>query len=70
MPTPHEVASQMEQRIQFKTHGRVRRVYVEIDDQAVVLHGKAATYYAKQLAQHAAFEMFPGRALVNAIEVG
>jgi hypothetical protein len=69
MPTPSELAGYIEQRIQCRTHGRVRRVSVEFDDQRAVLRGDAVTYYAKQLAQHAASEMLEGRVLVNAIEV-
>ena len=39
-------------------------------DQLVVLHGRTKTYYAKQLAQHAALELLGNHVLVNAIEVG
>ena len=35
----------------------------------LVLHGRAATYYAKQLAQHAAAEAAGLPVCVNAIEV-
>jgi hypothetical protein len=54
----------------FKTHGRVHRLIVELCDQLVVLHGRTKTYYAKQLAQHAALELLGNRVLVNSIEVG
>ena len=69
MPTPYEMVRQIEQRIQCRTHGRVRRVSVELGDQQVVLHGDAPTYYSKQLAQHAVSEIVGGRHVVNAIEV-
>ena len=69
MPTPQELSRSIEQRIQFRTHGRVHRLIVELCDQLVVLHGKTKTYYSKQLAQHAALELMGGRSLVNAIEV-
>jgi hypothetical protein len=42
---------------------------VELGEQRVVLHGDAATYYSKQLAQHAVSEIVGGRVVVNAIEV-
>ena len=59
----------IEQRVQFKTYGRVRRLAIELGDRSVVLHGKTKTYYFKQLAQHAALEILGDRHLVNAIEV-
>ena len=70
MPTPQELVRSIEQRVLFRTHGRVHRLIVELCDQLVVLHGNTKTYYAKQLAQHAALELLGNRALVNAIEVG
>jgi hypothetical protein len=69
MPTPYELASQLERRIQCRTHGRVRRVSVELGEEQVVLHGDAATYYLKQLAQQAVSEILNGREIVNAIDV-
>ena len=70
MPTPQELVRSIEQRVLFKTNGRVHRLFVELRDQQVVLHGKSKTYYAKQLAQHAALEWLGDRELVNSIEVG
>jgi hypothetical protein len=69
MPTPRELASHIAQRITCRTHGRVRHVSVELEGQQVILHGDAATYYAKRAALDAASEMITGRILINAIEV-
>jgi BON domain len=69
MPTPRELAQQIAQRIVCRTHGRVRHVSVQLDGERIVLHGDATTYYAKQLARHAALEILNGRTLINAIEV-
>jgi hypothetical protein len=57
------------QRIVCRTHGRVRRVTVHLDGDQIILHGDAATYYAKRAAFDAASEMITGRVLINAIEV-
>ncbi len=48
---------------------RIRELRVELDDGGLVLHGWAATYYAKQLAQHAAAEAAGLPVHTNAIEV-
>jgi len=69
MPTPRDLVHRIEQRVLCRTHGRVRRVAVQVDEQRVVLYGDSATYYAKQLAQQAVSEIVAGRVLVNAIQV-
>jgi hypothetical protein len=48
---------------------QVRHLRVELEDGGLVLHGWAATYYAKQLAQHAAAEVAGLPVHTNAIEV-
>jgi hypothetical protein len=48
---------------------QVRHLRVELEDGGLVLHGCAATYYAKQLAQHAAAEVVGMPVHTNAIEV-
>lgn len=49
---------------------RIRHLRVELEGGGLVLHGQAATYYAKQLAQHAAAEAAGLPVCTNAIEVG
>ncbi len=48
---------------------RIHDLRVEVDRGGLVLHGWAATYYAKQLAQHAAAEAAGLPVHANAIEV-
>jgi hypothetical protein len=48
---------------------RIRDLRVELESGGLVLHGWAATYCAKQLAQHAAAEAAGLPVHTNAIEV-
>ncbi len=59
---------ELEAHLQSRLSGRVWELKLEWRDGGVVLHGQAHTYYAKQLAQHAAMEArLPIR--VNEIDV-
>jgi hypothetical protein len=49
---------------------RIRHLRVDLADGGLVLNGWADTYYAKQLAQHAAAEATGLPVHTNAIEVG
>jgi hypothetical protein len=64
-------AVQLEAHIQRRLLGRVRlrRLRVLVQKQGLVLQGCAPTYYAKQLAQHAAMEVSGLPILANEIEV-
>lgn len=58
------------QRIETRLPGRVRNLSVRIQADVVVLEGSCATYYTKQLAQHAALGiMEENEHLENAIVV-
>ena len=48
---------------------RIRDLRVELEGGGLILHGWAATYYAKQLAQHAAAEAAGLPVRTNAINV-
>ena len=48
---------------------RIRDLRIDLAEGGLVLHGWAATYYAKQLAQHAAAEAAGLPVRTNAIEV-
>ena len=48
---------------------QIRHLRVELEDGGLILHGCADTYYAKQLAQHAATEVVGLPVHHNAIEV-
>ena len=65
----HDLTSTIKHRIHSRTHGRVWNLHVEFNGQAVVLRGRTATYYTKQLAQHGALEILSGQPVVNDIEV-
>lgn len=64
-------ADQLEALIQRHLLGRVRlrRFRVLVQEQGLVLQGRAPTYYAKQIAQHAAMEVSGLPILANEIEV-
>ena len=64
-------ADQLEALIQqhLLSRIRVRRLRVVVREQGLVLQGCVPTYYAKQLAQHAAMEVSGLPILANEIEV-
>lgn len=55
--------------VQERSHGRVRKLHVELDGRLVVLRGETASYHAKQLAQSGALAVIDDRQLVNEIVV-
>jgi hypothetical protein len=57
------------QRIESRLPGRVRNLAVRIKADTIVLEGQCATYYTKQLAQHAALGILEDEHLENAIIV-
>lgn len=57
------------QRIETRLAGRVRDLAVRVRGETIVLEGSCATYYTKQLAQHAALGALDGEPLENAITV-
>jgi hypothetical protein len=63
------LAAAILQRIEARLPGRVRNLAVHVTDDTVVLEGKCATYYTKQLAQHAALGVLEDEHLENAIVV-
>ncbi len=59
----------IQQRIESRLIGRVRNLLVRVFDGVVILEGNCATYYTKQLAQHAAMGIIDDEHLENAIVV-
>lgn len=55
--------------VREQTFGGVRDLEVRISAAGVVLRGRCASFYCKQLAQHAAIRLAGPRPLVNEIEV-
>lgn len=68
-PDGDELAQIIESRIRERLSARVRDLKVEVDGGWVVLHGRCATYYTKQLAQHAALGVLEDEHLDNQIVV-
>lgn len=64
-----QLAIAIRQRIESRLAGRVRELAVRIRGEAIVLEGRCATYYTKQLAQHAALGVLDGEPFENAIVV-
>jgi osmotically-inducible protein OsmY len=59
----------IQQRIESRLQGRVRNLRVRASGDLVILDGQCATYYTKQLAQHAAMGVLEDEQLENAIVV-
>jgi hypothetical protein len=57
------------ERIQSRLNGRLHDLVVRLEGNTVVLEGQCATYYTKQLAQHAALGALEDEQLRNAIVV-
>ena len=61
--------SAIQQRIESRLGGRVRSLNVRVFEGIVILEGECATFYTKQLAQHAAMGILEDEHLENAIVV-
>ncbi len=64
------VAMRIKRAVRRQTAGGVLDLEVRIDADAIRLHGRCASFYHKQLAQHAAMRLADGAAVINEIEVG
>jgi hypothetical protein len=62
-------ATQLEAHIQCRLGGHIRDFRLVVVDKGLILRGRARTYYAKQLAQHAVMEATELLILANEIEV-
>jgi len=63
------LADRVERTVRCRTGGRIRDLRVQLFGEDVVLSGVTSTYYAKQLATHAALDELGGGQLTNSIEV-
>jgi hypothetical protein len=61
--------NELERQIHSRTGRRIRNLDIELQPERVVLRGRAATYYLKQLAQHGVRDVLPQVRLENAIVV-
>ena len=64
-----KLAAAIIQRIESRLPGRIRKLGVHVVGDTVMLSGECATYYTKQLAQHAAMGILEDEHLENAIVV-
>jgi hypothetical protein len=63
------LVDRVERTVRCRTGGRIRDLRVQLFGEDVVLSGVTSTYYAKQLATHAALDELSGGQLTNSIEV-
>ncbi|MEX2170368.1 MAG: hypothetical protein WD851_13725 [Pirellulales bacterium] len=63
------LAHRIRERIHLRLRGRIHDLVVQVDAKQVTLNGRCATYYSKQLAQHAALGVLEDEHLENAIVV-
>ena len=65
-----DLATCVERVVRSRTSGAIRDLHVSLTDEGnVVLSGRTTTYYAKQLASHAAMNAAQDVAVSNEIEV-
>ncbi|MFN0050912.1 MAG: hypothetical protein ACKV0T_01900 [Planctomycetales bacterium] len=60
---------EVERLVRLRTGGLIRELRIEGHSGEIVLHGRAISYYAKQLATHAALDACEHVTLTNDIEV-
>jgi hypothetical protein len=68
MYTP-QLQNELERQIHVRTGRRIRGLSIELRPEEVILHGRASSYYAKQLAQHGVRDLLPQVRLENQIVV-
>jgi hypothetical protein len=64
-----QLQGQLERQVQNRTGRRIRDLAIRLDRERIILHGRASSYYLKQLAQHGVRDILPQACLENAIEV-
>lgn len=58
---------ELTRRIDTLTFRQVRDLNIAQNADRVILHGRAKSYYVKQLATHAVLDLMPGIAVENSI---
>ena len=69
-PNFPQLKKELESHVLARTGSRLRNLHIQLYPERVILHGQAATFYVKQLAQHGIRDVLPNVRLENAIEVG
>jgi hypothetical protein len=67
--TPIPELERLEAQVRIRLGGRVVNLRLLVREKGLVLKGRARTYYAKQLAQHAVMQIAEYRIHANEIEV-
>ncbi len=67
--SPNSLQEHVEQLVRSRTGGMIRELRVEVLNDTIILTGRTATYYTKQLATHAALGLLQDATLTNDIEV-
>lgn len=67
--TEQTLVNRVERLVRERTSGLIRGLRVEMLPGEVVISGRTSTYYAKQLATHAALDLCDHITLTNDIEV-
>ena len=65
----YDLRAELKTVVQARTGRRVRNLDIDLQPELVVLHGVAASFHVKQLAQQGVREILPGFRVENAIEV-
>jgi hypothetical protein len=66
---PADAAVELQVLLQSQLRGRVQNLRLLLHEGGLILRGLSRTYYAKQLAQHAAMKASRLRIVANEIEV-
>ena len=69
MMQPTQLQEVLEQRVHTRTGRRIHNLAIELQPERVILRGRTATYYVKQLAQQGVQDVLPHVCLENAITV-
>ena len=67
--SPNSLQEHVERLVRSRTGGMIRELRVEVFNDTIVLTGRTATYYTKQLATHVALGLLKDATLTNDIEV-
>lgn len=67
---PQQLSETIRERVRARTSDRIRDLQVIPEDGRIVIRGCCATFYTKQLAQHAAMGVIDDEVVVNEISVG
>jgi hypothetical protein len=67
--SPNSLQAHVERLVRLRTGEMIRELRVEVLNDTIVLTGRTATYYTKQLATYAALDLLKDATLTNEIEV-